>query len=589
MMNIYGIRFKILIFSLTISFLPIVCLSYLAFYNAKVSTEAMITSHLVSIADLKKREIIAWVNEKIEETLILSNYPDLQSFISRPSQLKMTNYLREMAELNKWENVSVVTRDGDVIATNKNGYQSNRIKSFVGTLLVKGEVVISDYYLSKGNTPTISLITPLAQQGKVSQTNSVYLIIEVNLDAEILPLINNWPGMGHTGETLIAKQIDDDIIFINKLRHRQETQQHLKIPKTSKNALPAIFASSGNEGVIRTTDYRGEEVLAVYRFIPQLNWGFVAKIDQKEAFAPIKTLQQNAIIATIMILAFVSIVSVMISNSIVQPLSYLEQMAKKFSRGDLSAKINLNATGEIGSLARTLEKMKNDLASLQQETLRNEKLAAIGKLSGSVAHDIRNPLGSISNSIFFLNMVSENSQDAQLKKHLGLMQTEISRVNTIIDDLMDFSRENKPNLILNDLNELLTKVVKETDNLNNIICNMELDEDLPLFMFDEVQMQRVFINLINNSVQAMVDGGELHIVTQLNENKIQVQIADNGSGISENELIHIFEPLFTTKSKGVGLGLSITKTFIEKHNGQIEVQSQPTQGTTFFITLPYIT
>lgn len=568
--------------------MPIVSLSYLAYYHAKLSTEDMITSHLVSIADLKKRELVSWVDQKIEETRMLATYPDIHSLVFDTSGVKIPKHLKEMSKLSKWESISLLTEDNRVISTSQTTVHSNITDSLKTTTLVKGEVLIAEHYQGHNNTPTIAFITPINLENSFSSEKTSYLILEIDLNTEIIPLINSWPGMGYTGETLIARQIENDIVFINRLRHMKDLEQNLRIPATSNNALPAIFASSGNEGVIRTTDYRGEEVLAVYRHISLLNWGFVAKIDQKEAFAPIKDLQNNALFATMIVLFFVSIVSALIANSIVNPLSYLEQMAKRFSSGDFSAKIDLDAKGEIGSLARTLEKMKNDLITLQLEALKNEKLAAIGKLSGSVAHDIRNPLGTISNSVFFLQALCDKMENEQIDKHLALMQSEINRVNSIINDLLDFSRENKPVLELNDLNLLLQQVLEKTRESDQIRYKRDLDTSLQPFLFDEIQMQRVFSNLVNNSIQAITADGEIRISTRLNQKQVEIQIQDNGKGITKEELEHTFEPLFTTKSKGVGLGLSITKTFIEKHNGRIRVTSQPEKGTSFFITLPYL-
>lgn len=581
-MNIYGIRFKILVFSIVISFIPIVFLSYIAYYYAKVSTEEMITSQLVSIADLKKGELVSWVNKNIQETITISKYPNLRKLISAPHQEKIPHYLQSILNSSSWDEIFLIDTKGEVLFSSvKQSLHQKQKDLLVGINLVEGEVLITEYYLNDQGKPSISFITPIPEKLPTS-----YLVIEANLNHKVLPLINNWPGMGYTGETLIVSQKEDEIIFINRLRHRPDSEKPLKISTKSKNALPAIFASSGEEGVIRTSDYRGIEVLAVYRHIAILNWGFVAKIDQKEAFSPIREIQKKATIATIVILLIVTIISAFIANSIVSPIRYLEKMALRFSRGELDEKIGLKTKGEIGSLANALEKMKNDLTSLQATSLRNEKLAAIGKLSGSVAHDIRNPLGSISNSIYFLSVISKDFNNEQIDKHLRLMGNEIGRVNSIIDDLMDFSREQKPNLAHKNINTLITQLIDRLEPPATVFFTLNLDSELNQCLIDEIQIQRVLLNLINNAIQAMPEGGEIVITSIGRNNEVHIIIQDAGEGINQDKLPYIFEPLFTTKSKGVGLGLSITKTLIEKHQGTIEVQSKLHEGTRFTITLP---
>ncbi len=233
-----------------------------------------------------------------------------------------------------------------------------------------------------------------------------------------------------------------------------------------------------------------------------------------------------------------------------------------------------------------VDERTKELKKVQNELVIQKQLAVIGKLSASVAHDIRNPLGTISNSIYFIDQVSDDYTDVRIKKHINIMQKEIHRVSGILNDLLDFSKVNDPVLTKGDINATLGAVVKRLSNPDNITVSVDLGHDLPKFLFDHSQLQRVFQNLLSNAVQAMSNGGELYIATAKTNESIIIQIQDTGPGIADSDIEKIFEPLFTTKKSGVGLGLSIVKSFIDKHNGTIKVESKMGKGTTIRVVLP---
>lgn len=250
------------------------------------------------------------------------------------------------------------------------------------------------------------------------------------------------------------------------------------------------------------------------------------------------------------------------------------------------------AEEKIKQYSENLESMVFDrteeLQKTQTELLLKDRLASIGKLAGSVAHDIRNPLGVISNSIYFLNQIGDDEINEPIKKHITIMDREINRANDIIADLMDFSRENRPAMVERQVNDVIEKLLERIIFPEKVTVETELDPALPLFPFDSSQIQRVVQNLITNACQAMTEKGTLHISSSKVGEFIVLKIQDTGTGIKSEEVENIFEPLFTTKSKGVGLGLSIVKTFIEKHNATVEVESEVGKGTTFTIKFPQV-
>lgn len=239
------------------------------------------------------------------------------------------------------------------------------------------------------------------------------------------------------------------------------------------------------------------------------------------------------------------------------------------------------------NLELKIEDRTVDLKNAQQKLLQQQKLAAIGQLSGSVAHDIRNPLGIISNSVYFLNQIDKQSLDENINKHINIIGGAIERANNIVLDLLDFSRETTPILSVCSINNELESLFEEINFPENASLQCELDSDILPFEFDPEQIRRALYNILNNAHQAMPTGGIIKVSSTVNEGFIELKINDSGTGISAENIEKVYEPLFTTKSKGVGLGLSTTKAFVESHNGKIEIESIIGEGTTFTIKLPY--
>lgn len=235
-------------------------------------------------------------------------------------------------------------------------------------------------------------------------------------------------------------------------------------------------------------------------------------------------------------------------------------------------------------LEREVAERTRELRDAQGELIRKGKLVVLGQLASNVGHELRNPLGVIGNSAYFLRMKLEDIDD-MTKKHLGIIDMNVERATLIIEELLGFSRTRKPQLVHVNINALLKDVLTSVGIPGNIRVVYDLDEAVPLTLLDSEQIRRVFINLITNAVQAMPEGGTLTLKTFYNE-VIHIVIQDTGQGIPQEYITRIFEPLFTTRIKGIGLGLAIAKSIIEDHNGTITIKSRVGEGTVCVVKLP---
>jgi PAS domain S-box-containing protein len=253
---------------------------------------------------------------------------------------------------------------------------------------------------------------------------------------------------------------------------------------------------------------------------------------------------------------------------------------------------------------RRLEKMVEERTRQLKEThaklIHQDKMASLGKLSASVVHEINNPIAGILNLTMLIKRISEEENISEtdkdhFKKYLTLMETETRRISRIVSNLLAFSRQSKFELKSFNLNSVIEKTLILNSNLlkiNSIKVNKIIDPSLPNLMGSEDQLQQVVMNLVSNAAEAMEgkDGGKITIKTgySLHSNKIEISIKDNGTGIPREDLPKLFEPFYTTKKKGkgVGLGLSVVYGIVNEHGGTINVESQPGEGTTFNLEFP---
>jgi len=239
---------------------------------------------------------------------------------------------------------------------------------------------------------------------------------------------------------------------------------------------------------------------------------------------------------------------------------------------------------------RRLEMKSEELRKTQEQLVQAGKLASTGQLAAGVAHELNNPLTTVSGYAQLL-LRHLNKKDSNYKK-IEAMAKEANRCKAIIKNLLDFSRQakRKDYRILNlhtPLKNILS-LVGEQMRLQNVRVIKNLDSHLPKIKANPGQLEQVFMNIVSNALDSMPNGGELRIATRKIDSGIEIAFTDNGCGISKESRDKVFNPFFTTKrpGRGVGLGLSVSYGIIREHGGEIGVESEEGKGSTFTIRLP---
>jgi PAS domain S-box-containing protein len=233
----------------------------------------------------------------------------------------------------------------------------------------------------------------------------------------------------------------------------------------------------------------------------------------------------------------------------------------------------------------TVATRTQELTDTNARLLKTERFAAIGELSGMIGHDLRNPLTAIKNAVYYLDRKQSTSMDEKTKEMFKVINNSIEHANKIINNLLEYSKEITLEIEEATPKSLLDYILLMIQIPSNVKI-VDRTEDEPTIWVDSNKMERVFINLIKNAIDAMPERGTLEIRSrQIGEN-IEFTFTDTGTGMSEQTKAKIFMPLFTTKAQGMGFGLAICKRIIESHGGKIEVESALGKGTTFTFTLP---
>jgi len=243
-------------------------------------------------------------------------------------------------------------------------------------------------------------------------------------------------------------------------------------------------------------------------------------------------------------------------------------------------------------LERLVEKRTSELKAAQSELLKKERLSTLGELTATISHEIRNPLGAIQTNRFWLKKHS-SEQDEKQKRALDSIERNVKRCDNIIDELLDFTRESKIDLDPTDIGRYLNRVIDEYSFPDGLMVERNIALDGILVNIDSGRLQRVFINVFNNAVEAMMDetnkelkkNAMVRISSSIDQSKVVLLIADCGPGIPENILPDIFKPLYSTKTFGVGLGMSIIKDIMEQHAGGVDI-STASSGTVVSLWLP---
>lgn len=379
--------------------------------------------------------------------------------------------------------------------------------------------------------------------------------------------------------------------------------------------VPGPSLKRGEEGAITWVDRNGTTQLGAVAAIPRTPWIVWVALPRSAVLATARQLLGALALIALVIVAAGALGAWMLSRQITNPLTAVASAAEGIAAGDYSRRVPTSRADELGRLAtsfnsmaqqveeghtalearvaertRDLEHALQEVGQMQGELVRREKLAILGQLAGGVGHELRNPLGVMTNAVYYLDAVLADTTP-DVKEYLGIIRTQVTLSEKIIGDLLDFARVKPPRREAVGADRLIADQLARVGPMEGITIERDFPPGLPPVDVDPVQVGQVLLNLITNAVQAMgSEGGTLSLRAALEgSDQVRLDVGDTGDGITPENAAHIFEPLFTTKARGIGLGLAVSRTLMQSNGGDISFTSTPGVGTTFSIRLPVVT
>jgi signal transduction histidine kinase len=363
--------------------------------------------------------------------------------------------------------------------------------------------------------------------------------------------------------------------------------------------------------VVSYTAADGSDRLGAAASVKHTPWLVWVDIHKDAILAPAWRFLKVMALAGLLILIVGALAAWLISRQITAPLKDLSRAAQGISAGDYARRADVHREDELGVLAdsfnnmarqieeshhgletrvrertKELETALGELREAQESLVRKEKLATLGLLAGGVGHELRNPLGVMTNAIYYLGAVMKEAP-AEIREYLEILRTQIALSEKIVGDLLDFARIKPPQWETVSLSQIVDAQLARAGPLEAVRIEHDFPADLPAVRVDRVQVGQVVLNLIMNALQAMNGHAVLTFRGRhTSSGFVRLDVIDTGMGMTPDQMRRLFEPLYTTKARGIGLGLAVSQGLVRANGGTISAESSPGTGTTMSVSLP---
>ncbi len=626
-----SIRLKLTIIFLAIASIPLILVSALTYTNFKSSLEANRLAQLRDLSVFRADRLEAYFAGLKADVEIAQGFYNIQKNLPVMTRLAghlgnpefvtakkmLDRQLRHMRSVSTMTDIMLVNPEGNVVYSIEprhyrkdlsRGIDAER-KAFTQG---KTRVCFSDIYFDKAEDNRFEMLVA-APAADLSGAFAGVIVFEVDM-TPVYKLIQDVTGLGTTGEVLVGRKTGNQVEFLNPLRHDPKAALTRKATIGDASGFPIQQAVQGRSGAGLAIDYRGKQVIAAWRYIPSMDWGLVAKIDTREAFADVIHLRNLVLMILIIVFALSGIMAFSIAQSISGPIKRLSKGAAMIGSGKFDLQLGIDQKDEIGRLSRSFEKMTHDLKAItaSRDEL-NKEIDERKKVEGVLlkttddlarsnrdleqfayvaSHDLQEPLRAVAGFMGLLKNQYRDAMDATAKEYIDFAVEGAERMQTLIHDLLAYSRVGTKGgtfapLPMKDAYDNALKNLKAAiDETGAVITRGEL----PMVNADASQMTQLLQNLIGNAIKFHgPKKPEITVNAERKGGQWVISVADNGIGIEPQyfeRIFLIFQRLHgRAQYKGTGIGLAVCKRIAERHGGSIWVESKPGQGSIFYFTL----
>ncbi|MCH8915917.1 MAG: sensor histidine kinase [Thaumarchaeota archaeon] len=594
-----------------VAVIPILVFGAYSLDDEKKAIERQQLTNLREIVDSQKDKTMIFFNERLADISVTSELPFIRDNIhvlfendsEKDIQTKesLQSLFRNILNAYNYESIWVV--DNDLNAKLIVGRDIADLKPLPSPSSaleqMKVGLYLSDVYTYTDDVVEVFVSVPIV----VDDIQLGYLIYDIDTQLFFKATLFELQ-LSDTGETVVVQKQNDDVFFIKQLRFDDARPLSKPISTDAELAIPALESSSGISGFGFSTDYRGEEILAAWDYVPLTRWGIVAKIDTSEAFASLEQKQRDIIIVIISLTVSAFVAGFVLSRIATNPLMKIRDAATQITKKNYDVAINPTGPAEQKTIAISFNEMAKSLKENQkiiESQIAQLKLTDKQKseFSTMISHELKTPLSTI---IGYSEMLKDPKM-GELNKEQEIAIDEIRQSSVslehLIGNILTAQKIEQAQLSFNIEKTSVKKLLKQAYNrLLPLMSEKQIEfltsteEDIVINIDKEIMME-VFSNLVQNSVDFVpASGGRIEMTGHSKNSDVLFSVIDNGIGIPKKKLRNLFKKYYqidtsmTRKHGGSGLGLAICKGIIEGFGGKIWVESEEGKRTIIYFTIP---
>lgn len=595
---------KLLLWFTLVSILPLLLLGVRGYRLARNAVVREVFLHMEAVTAGKQAQVNHWLLQCFRHFELLAEHPRVFGYLTAPRGSR--DGMDRSVLLQSWlKNNPSFIEIGIFTSENQLAEFRSLRTSQIDPASLLGD---SAHWLTADQVPGL-YFSPIRYHpdlgtwfsvkrhlGEKSADPAGWLIGSIVVSLSLDSLLTDSTGLGRTGHTYL---VDRERWMLTRSRHMNHPA-----PGTHKMSSSAIdSALSGGSGVGIYRGWNGETVLGAWRNIVLTGWALIGEMSAREALSEVRYFRRSWLLGLSLTLVGVLVVVAWISKSISRPILKLSEAAKRISAGDLTVRTDLRRDDEIGRLGETFDRMSAaleesrksqersyaELLAAERRLVQAEKLAAIGEWVAGVVHELRNPLSAVKMNLKIVS--KKESENTSVEEHLRIAQDQTHKLERMLSDLLDYSKpvqgKSEPleiGAVIRDSVDYL----REFAQARGISIELLIAPESATIQGDKDLLAQALTNILRNAVEAYGDSmqGTVRVIAREESGEIVIEIEDQGKGLTKTQLDRIFEPFYTTKPDGTGLGLLNARKAVEFHRGKLEIESHENIGTRVRIRLP---
>ncbi|MCL4215757.1 MAG: HAMP domain-containing protein [Candidatus Hydrogenedentes bacterium] len=586
-----GLQGRVLLAMLLLAMGPLLIVAYQGHHCARQAIEDLARFHLVSVAESRKDTIEAWYTGCAADIQLVASAPALSELVLAPDGGKRSDTMETLnkyltvvqARQESFEKLSIYDADWQLLtSTNTGPHQTMSILS--DDLKVRAEasqgLVLGTAHVHDRRAVGIHFIQPLLD---AAGSTGGYLVANLNLTTTLTPRLQEREGLMESGKVYVVA--GNAQIITEPFPGEGAVAFETLLPPE------VLFQMADPQSNVREyQDYAGVKVLGTALHLPIADWFLVTEIDRREALGWLDVLVFRTSLTVAVTLGAVLAASMWLSGLLGKPLQQLAAIAYRVRTGQIEERVPPSRYLEANEVGQAFNQMLDELRDQQEVIVRTATLASMGELTSSIVHEMRNPLSSIKMNLQALSRdMGASDPNYELAE---IAAAQIQRMENMLTDLLQFGRPIgivKESVLFDELARTTLEAAQEIMDKKCIICKVINQLNGHTLFVDREQMYRALSNLIINAVQASAPGASVEVIARKGDTDrptVEIEVMDSGPGLNPTAQKKLFQPFFTTKPGGTGLGLANVKKIAELHGGNITAENRPEGGAVFSLSLP---